>query len=288
MKGQVAMEAMAQGVSSTMPILQARRLCKAFGGLKAVDELSFSLARGELLALIGPNGAGKTTCFHLLHGHLTPDQGSILLRGQDITKADSIRRASLGMARTFQVTAIYPALRVIDHLLFAERCMSFRGLDWLEPVSIKNSSLALDWLKRLHLDALAERFAHELSYGDLKRLELAMVLAQRPALLLMDEPTAGLPPAERQDLMRLVETLTRQEQLAVLLTEHAMDVVFGFADRLMVMHRGRLIAQGSAEVIAKDPEVRQAYLGSLNLEAILSSRHQHRVVDEKSATSASH
>jgi ABC-type branched-subunit amino acid transport system ATPase component len=260
--------------------LQAQRLSKAFGGLKAVDELSFSLAKGELLALIGPNGAGKTTCFHLLHGHLAPDQGYMLLHGQDITKADSIRRARMGMARTFQVTAIYPALKVIDHLLFAERCMRFKGLDWLERVAMRDSSLAMDWLRRLHLESLAERFAYELSYGDLKRLELAMVLAQRPALLLMDEPTAGLPPAARQDLMHLVQQLTRQEQLAVLLTEHAMDVVFGFADRVMVMHRGRLIAQGSAEAIAQDLEVRQAYLGSLNLEAILSSRSKQRLVDE--------
>jgi branched-chain amino acid transport system ATP-binding protein len=256
------------------PILQAQGLSKAFGGLKAVDELSFSLIRGELLALIGPNGAGKTTCFHLLHGFLVADCGRIVLHGQDITRFDALRRARMGLARTFQVAAIYPALRVIDHLLFAQRCTSLRGVGWLERVSTSHAGSAKDWLSRLQLDTLAERFAHELSYGDLKRLELAMVLSQRPSVLLMDEPTAGLPPDERQYLMQLIQKLAYEEQLAVLLTEHAMDVVFGFADRLMVMHRGRLIAQGSAQAIAQDPAVREAYLGSLNLEAILSARRK--------------
>jgi branched-chain amino acid transport system ATP-binding protein len=254
--------------------LQAQGLSKAFGGLKAVDELSFSLIRGELLALIGPNGAGKTTCFHLLHGFLVADCGRIVLHGQDITRFDALRRARMGLARTFQVAAIYPALRVIDHLLFAQRCTSLRGVGWLERVSTSHAGSAKEWLSRLQLDTLAERFAHELSYGDLKRLELAMVLSQRPSVLLMDEPTAGLPPNERQDLMQLIQKLAYEEQLAVLLTEHAMDVVFGFADRLMVMHRGRLIAQGSAQAIAQDPAVREADLGSLNLEAILSARRK--------------
>jgi branched-chain amino acid transport system ATP-binding protein len=257
---------------SRTPILKANGLSKAFGGLRAVDELSFDMAKGELLALIGPNGAGKTTCFHLLHGHLKPDQGSIWLNDQDITITSSIHRARMGLSRTFQVAAIYPALRVADHMLFATQGLTLRRLAWLGSVPSTPSGPALDWLRRLQLESLADRFAHELSYGDLKRLELAMVLAQKPSVLLMDEPTAGLPPEERQDLMRLVQKLAIEEQLAVLLTEHAMDVVFGFADRLMVMHRGRLIAQGSAEAIANNAEVREAYLGSLNLEAVLTAR----------------
>ncbi len=253
-------------------VLRAESLAKSFGGLKAVDGLSFSLAKGELLGLIGPNGAGKTTCFHLLHGQLKADHGAIFLQNQDITRLASTRRSQMGLARSFQVAAVYPALRVIDHLRFAQRMPVLRGLRWLENVNASDASAAMIWLQRLQLDNQAHRFAHELAYSDLKRLELAMVLAQRPSVLLMDEPTAGLPAAARQSLMRLVRQLASEEQLAVLLTEHAMDVVFGFADRLMVMHRGRLIAEGSAQAIAEDEAVREAYLGSLKLHAILAAR----------------
>jgi len=153
---------------SRTPILKANGLSKAFGGLRAVDELSFDMAKGELLALIGPNGAGKTTCFHLLHGHLKPDQGSIWLNDQDITSTSSIHRARMGLSRTFQVAAIYPALRVADHMLFATQSLTLRRLAWLGSVPSTPSGPALDWLRRLQLESLADRFAHELSYGDLK------------------------------------------------------------------------------------------------------------------------
>ena len=255
-------------------ILRAIDLAKAFGGVQAVSRLSFGLARGELLALIGPNGRGKTSCFHLLHGHLKPDQGYIYLNNQEITTSTPLERSRMGMARTFQVASVYPAIKVVDHLVFSERIRSLRGLRWLEQLAQSDTGAAMNWLARFQLDGQAQRYAHELSYGDLKRLELAMVLAQQPTVLLMDEPTAGLPSAERQDLMHLVQALVRERRLAVLFTEHAMDVAFGFADRLLVMHRGCLIAQGDAEAIAHNQQVREAYLGSLNLQNILASRTQ--------------
>ena len=255
-------------------VLQARDLSKAFGGVQAVLNLSFSLMPGELIAMIGPNGAGKTTCFHLLHGHLKPDQGSIYLNDQEITSKGSLERSRMGMARTFQVASVYPAVKVLDHLIFSDRIKRLRGAHWLRQVSLSDSAVAMSWLLRLQLDKLAHRYANELSYGDLKRLELAMVLSQQPKVLLMDEPTAGLPLEERQTLMQLVHALAREQALAVLITEHAMDVVFGFADRLLVIHRGSLIAQGDAEAIAQNQQVREAYLGSLNLQTILASREQ--------------
>lgn len=255
-------------------VLQARDLSKAFGGVQAVLNLSFSLMPGELMAMIGPNGAGKTTCFHLLHGHLKPDQGSIYLNDQEITSKGSLERSRMGMARTFQVASVYPAVKVLDHLIFSDRIKRLRGAHWLRQVSLSDSAVAMSWLLRLQLDKLAHRYANELSYGDLKRLELAMVLSQQPKVLLMDEPTAGLPLEERQTLMQLVHALAREQALAVLITEHAMDVVFGFADRLLVIHRGSLIAQGDAEAIAQNQQVREAYLGSLNLQTILASREQ--------------
>ena len=255
-------------------VLQARDLSKAFGGVQAVLNLSFSLMPGELIAMIGPNGAGKTTCFHLLHGHLKPDQGSIYLNDQEITSKGSLERSRMGMARTFQVASVYPAVKVLDHLIFSDRIKRLRGAHWLRQVSLSDSTVAMSWLLRLQLDKLAHRYANELSYGDLKRLELAMVLSQQPKVLLMDEPTAGLPLEERQTLMQLVHALAREQALAVLITEHAMDVVFGFADRLLVIHRGSLIAQGDAEAIAQNQQVREAYLGSLNLQTILASREQ--------------
>ena len=255
-------------------VLQARDLSKAFGGVQAVLNLSFSLMPGELMAMIGPNGAGKTTCFHLLHGHLKPDQGSIYLNDQEITSKGSLERSRMGMARTFQVASVYPAVKVLDHLIFSDRIKRLRGAHWLRQVSLSDSAVAMSWLLRLQLDKLAHRYANELSYGDLKRLELAMVLSQQPKVLLMDEPTAGLPLEQRQTLMQLVHALAREQALAVLITEHAMDVVFGFADRLLVIHRGSLIAQGDAEAIAQNQQVREAYLGSLNLQTILASREQ--------------
>ena len=255
-------------------VLQAHDLSKAFGGVQAVLNLSFSLMPGELMAMIGPNGAGKTTCFHLLHGHLKPDQGSIYLNDQEITSKGSLERSRMGMARTFQVASVYPAVKVLDHLIFSDRIKRLRGAHWLRQVSLSDSAVAMSWLLRLQLDKLAHRYANELSYGDLKRLELAMVLSQQPKVLLMDEPTAGLPLEQRQTLMQLVHALAREQALAVLITEHAMDVVFGFADRLLVIHRGSLIAQGDAEAIAQNQQVREAYLGSLNLQTILASREQ--------------
>lgn len=243
------------------PVLEVSALTKHYGGVHALDGVSFSIARGELLALIGPNGAGKSTCFNILNGQLRPDSGSVRLYGRDITGLAPRRIARLGVGRTFQVATVFASMTALENVqmaLIAARGQVF-GL-W-SPARRMGREDALALLEQTGMAALAERPAATLAYGDVKRLELAMALAGDPALLLMDEPTAGMSGDERQAMIALVRQLTRARGLAVLFTEHAMDVVFGHADRVVVLARGRLIADGSVEAVQSDPAVRQVYLG---------------------------
>jgi branched-chain amino acid transport system ATP-binding protein len=229
---------------SVLPVtvLEARDLRKRFGGVRAVDGVSFTVEAGELVALIGPNGAGKTTCFNLLNGHLEPDSGRVCLNGTDITGRPPRELARLGVGRTFQVAETFASMTVIENL---------------EVVSPSGSSL----LKQFGIEKQADQLCSTLAYGDLKRVELAMALAGRPKLLLMDEPTAGMAAGERESLMIFVEKLSRQEGIAVLFTEHDMDVVFGFATRVVVLHQGQIVAAGAPDEIRLNPRVREVYLG---------------------------
>ena len=254
-------------VSAHAPVLEVTALTKHYGGVRALDGVSFSIAPGELLALIGPNGAGKSTCFNIVNGQLRPDAGSVRLLGRDITGLAPRRIARLGVGRTFQVASVFASMTVRENVqmaLIAARGHVFRL--WA-PAHRMAREEALALLDQTGMEALAERPAATLAYGDVKRLELAMALAGDPSLLLMDEPTAGMSGDERQAMIALVRRLTRARGLAVLFTEHAMDVVFSHADRVVVLARGRLIADGSVEAVQQDPAVRDAYLGGAALPA---------------------
>jgi branched-chain amino acid transport system ATP-binding protein len=244
-----------------MSLLQVRDLAKAFGGVQAVREVSFSLAAGELLALIGPNGAGKTTCFNMLNGQLTPDRGTIELAGTSIAGKAPREICRLGVARTFQITAAFGSLSVRENVQMALLAHEGRTFDFIHDAGNFSIEGANALLSRVGMLEQAERTCAELAYGDLKRVELAIALASEPRLLLMDEPTAGMAPEERGELMQLVAGIARNERLAVLFTEHDMEVVFRFADRVLVLAEGALIAGGSPDEVRADPRVQAAYLG---------------------------
>ena len=245
-----------------MSLLEVRDLSKAFGGVRAVDGVSFHVDAGELLALIGPNGAGKSTCFNLLNGQLPPDGGSVKLEGRDITGRSPRTIWRLGVGRTFQVTATFGSMSVrenVQMVLLSQR----RGLlNLWRTASDQYREEALALLTQVGMADQAERACSLLAYGDLKRLELAMALASEPRLLLMDEPTAGMAPGERDELMALTARVTAERKLGVLFTEHSMDVVFRYASRMLVMARGRLIAQGDPASVRDNAEVQAVYLGT--------------------------
>lgn len=243
-------------------ILDVRGLSRSFGGLKAVDCLSFRLEKGELLAMIGPNGAGKSTCFDMLTGHLRPTSGEIFLKDEPIggrSPRDIWRR---GVGRTFQVAAIYASMTVSENVQMALIARD-RGLfSILRRARRIRRDEAMALLDLVGMADHADRHCATLAYGDLKRLELAGALAHVPDILLMDEPTAGMAPGERRALMRLVSEISRDRGVSVLFTEHDMDAVFGYANRILVLNRGRLAAQGGVEEIRADSRVREIYLGS--------------------------
>ena len=242
-------------------ILEVEHLSKAYGGVQAVRDVSFTLAAGEVLALIGPNGAGKSTCFNMLNGQIQPDSGRVRILGRDTTGLSPGGIWRMGVGRTFQITATFASMTVRENVQVAlisharQFGILFRFAGRLHPEAA-DRLLALVGLREE-----AERAAGELAYGDLKRLELAVALANEPKLLLMDEPTAGMAPKERIDLMQLTGDIARRQGIGVLFTEHDMDVVFEHADRVMVLNRGRLIAQGSPAAVRQNPEVRSVYLG---------------------------
>ena len=250
------------GEPPRVPLLEVRGLCRAFGGVRAVDDVSFTLDRGRLLALIGPNGAGKTTCFNIINGQLPPDRGSIRFGGRELVGLAPHRIWRLGVGRTFQITATYPSMTVCENVQMAllshrRRLLSLRGR---ASAQYRDEALAL--LERVGMAEQEDRPCSVLAYGDLKRVELAVALANAPSLLLMDEPTAGMSPGERIELMQLTAGIVAERNIAVLFTEHDMDVVFRHADHILVLDRGRLIADGAPEAVRADPRVRAVYLGS--------------------------
>jgi branched-chain amino acid transport system ATP-binding protein len=244
-----------------MIMLRVTGLRKDFDGVQAVADLSLTVAAGEMLAMIGPNGAGKSTSFNMLSGQLRPDAGRVILAERDITGLAPSRIWRLGVGRSFQITATFASMTVRENVQTA--LLSHRRQVWRfwRPASSRSIPQADALLAQTGMIAQADRAAGILAYGDLKRLELAMALANGPRLLLMDEPTAGMAPAERVALMRLVRGLATESGIAVLFTEHDMDVVFGIADRILVLDRGRKIAEGNAAAIRADPRVRAVYLG---------------------------
>ena len=242
-------------------VLETRSLSRSFGAIKAVDNVSFSLAKGELLAMIGPNGAGKSTCFNMLMGQLSPSAGEVFLNGQNIVGLKPRQIWRRGVGRTFQITITYSSMTVIENVQMA--LVSHHGKTfsiWPFATDLYRDE-ALGFLTLVDMQAQADRHCAVLAYGDLKRLELAIALCHTPTLLLMDEPTAGMAPKERIALMQLTSDIVQDRGVSVLFTEHDMDVVFAHAHRVMVLNRGQLIADGSVEAIRNDPEVQEIYLG---------------------------
>jgi branched-chain amino acid transport system ATP-binding protein len=247
---------------ATTPALEVQGLRKSFGGVQAVRDVSFALLPGEMLALIGPNGAGKSTCFNMLNGQLRPDAGTVRLRGRDITGCRPRQVWRMGVGRTFQVTATFGSMTVRENVQMALLSHRRRLGGLWRPARALETEAADALLARLGLADQAGRACGILAYGDLKRVELAIALANEPSLLLMDEPTAGMAPGERVALMALTAEIARERGIAVLFTEHDMDVVFAHAGRILVLDRGRLIAEGTPEAVRADPRVREVYLGA--------------------------
>ncbi len=244
-----------------MSLLQVQGLSKYFGAVAAVDDLSFTVAEGEILAMIGPNGAGKSTCFNLLGGQLAADHGSVRLANHELLGLPAYRIWRLGVGRTFQITASFGSMSVLENIQLALLSHHRRLWQPWRRATGYYRPVASALLEQVGMAAQAERSCGILAYGDLKRVELAVALAHQPRLLLMDEPTAGMAPAERAELMRLVVKIAREHTIAVLFTEHDMDVVFRHADRLIVLDHGQMIAAGTPASVRADPLVQTRYLG---------------------------
>ena len=242
-------------------LLSVERLAKSFGGVVAAREVTFTVEAGRLIAIIGPNGAGKSTIFNMVGGQLAPDSGRVVLAGHDITGLPPRRIWRLGLGRTFQVAQTFLSLTVAENVQMARSSVHGRTRAWWRPMQGLYRDEALDLLDRVGMAENADRPCSELAYGDVKRVELAIALAGAPKLLLMDEPTAGMAPKERAQLMALAAGIARERRIGVLFTEHDMDAVFGHADHVLVLVRGEIIAAGMAEAVRADPRVREVYLG---------------------------
>ena len=242
-------------------LLAVRGLAKSFGGVQAVADVSFALAAGEMLALIGPNGAGKTTCFNMVGGQLRPDAGSVTLAGTELIGLGPEAIWRHGVGRTFQIAATFASLTVVENVQLALLSDARRVLGFWKPARAQFRGEAVALLDSVGMAAQAERATSVLAYGDVKRVELAIALAHKPRLLLMDEPTAGMAPRERGDLMALAHRLAREQSIGVLFTEHSMDVVFAHADRIIVLARGELIAEGTPAEVRDDAKVQEVYFG---------------------------
>jgi branched-chain amino acid transport system ATP-binding protein len=247
-----------------MTLLRAENLSCCFGSLRAVNDVSMSIAPGELRALIGANGAGKTTLFNLLSGFVAPSSGRIVFGQQDITQRAPHERVAMGIARTFQITEVFPELSVHENLRIAvESEAGLRLRPWLSRSAAHRIEARVQEL--LDLAGLADkssRLAGELSHGDQRTTEILMALALSPRLLLLDEPTAGMGEQETYEITELIRRLHRERSLTILLVEHDMRVVFHLADRIMVMAEGSMLAEGTPQQIAADERVQAAYLGT--------------------------
>lgn len=243
-------------------VLEVQKLCKSFGGVEAVKNLSFDLREGQLLAMIGPNGAGKSTCFNLINGQLKPDDGSVIIMGHKINGYRPREVWKLGVGRTFQITSTFASMTVLENIKMAVLSYHRRTKSLFARVRSLYSDESMDLLRLVGIEDQHERACGVLAYGDLKRVELAVALANMPKLLLMDEPTAGMGSAERQSLMELTADIVRTRNIGVLFTEHDMDVVFTHADRIIVLNRGELIAEGKPDEVRANQSVQEIYLGT--------------------------
>lgn len=252
----------------SQPILQVDALSMRFGGLLAVDQVAFSLQKGEIFAIIGPNGAGKTTVFNCISGFYKPSTGRIALEGQNIAGLGSHTVATHGLVRTFQNVRLFKHMTVLENLLVAQHrhvrtgllagLFKTRAYREAEQTAI---ATALQWLDAMGLREFANREAGNLAYGHQRRLEIARCMITRPRVLMLDEPAAGLNPQEKKDLQGLIQQLRDQHGVTVLLIEHDMSLVMGVSERILVMEYGRPIALGTPDAIRTDERVIKAYLG---------------------------
>jgi len=245
------------------PFLHVQGLSKQFGGVAAVSDVTLSVRQRETLAIIGPNGAGKTTFYNLLSGCMTPTAGRILLEGRDITGMPPHRISRLGVSRSFQINNIFSDMRVRENVEVALTARRGDSRRWLNQASRNRAARdqAEVLLTRLSIAHLADQRAATISYGDKRLLEIAIVLATQPRLVLLDEPTAGMTHEETRRITALIQSLAASGDYTFLITEHDMEVVFNLADRILVMHRGQCLALGAPQDVRNNPEVRLAYLG---------------------------
>ena len=246
-----------------MSVLEVRNASKAFGSLVAVREVSLTVETGELRAVIGPNGAGKTTFFNLISGFFPPSSGAIFFEGKDVTRVPAHKRVVQGMARTFQITEIFPELTVTENVrISAEVAAGYRLRPWLgrgETAAVRDRVDEI--LALAGLDKKGDRLVGELAHGDQRAAEIAMALALKPRLLLLDEPTAGMGDQETYEITSLIRRLHKDSGYTIVLIEHDMRVVFHLADQITVLDQGRLLAEGTPEQIAVNEAVQAAYLG---------------------------
>jgi branched-chain amino acid transport system ATP-binding protein len=244
-------------------LLRLDRISRHFGQLKAVHEVSFKMAAGELRAVIGPNGAGKTTFFNLISGLHPPTSGQVWFAGKDITHSRVVERVRQGIVRTFQITEILPELNVVENIRFGvETAARANSKPWIPRAARSALDRRVEELIEIvGLRGKEDRVVGELAHGDQRVVEVAMALSLRPRLLLLDEPTAGMGEAESELMVALMRRLHAVQQLSILFIEHDMDIVFGLAQRITVLDQGRTLAEGKPEEIAADPRVRAAYLG---------------------------
>jgi branched-chain amino acid transport system ATP-binding protein len=242
-------------------VLEVSGLKKSFGGFAAIGGVSLKMAERQIVAIIGPNGAGKSTLFNLVTGHLNPDEGEVTFGGRTITGAAPHDIVRLGIGRSFQRINIFPKLTVFQNVQAA--IIAHKGYGkrlWGRSVDLfRDETAAL--LESIGLTRIADETSAELSYGAQKQIELGIALASEPKLLLLDEPTAGMSATETRDAIALIERIVSERGLSLLFTEHDMEVVFQIAQRIGVLHQGRLIAEGTPAEVRNDPEVRRIYLG---------------------------
>lgn len=243
------------------PLLTIKDLVKRFGGLVATDHANLTIREGEIHALIGPNGAGKTTLIHQISGTLQPDAGSIVFRGEDVTRMPMHTRVGLGLARSYQITNIYKGFSVLDNVALAVQARTGTSMSFFRPVDRERETFdqARGVVDRIGLAHRMNALASNLAHGEQRQLELGLALATNPKLLLLDEPMAGMGPEESEAMVKLVSSL--RGQVTMLLIEHDMDAVFRLADRISALVYGHVIATGTPDEIRKDPKVRKAYLG---------------------------
>jgi branched-chain amino acid transport system ATP-binding protein len=243
-------------------VLKVQNLFKSFGGVHAVKNVSFKLKNGQLLAMIGPNGAGKSTCFNLINGQLSPDQGGIFIMGHKVNGKKPRDVWKIGVGRTFQIPSTFPSMTVLENVQMTFLSYNRQTKSLLRKVSRLYVEESMELLNLAGIADQAERACGALAYGDLKRVEMAVALANQPKLLLMDEPTAGMGSAERQGLMKLTKRIVRTRKIGVLFTEHDMKLIFDYAERIIVLNRGEVIVEGTPEEVKKNNEVKDIYLGA--------------------------